>query len=88
VRFNQRGCRYVKDADAQRDIFAARAKTNSRLPLPLFSFVAIAVALVRQAASLNEARPRATSACLFVAVVPSLVVLALYLPTLELMWKA
>jgi len=56
--------------------------------LPLFSFVAIAVALVRQAASLNEARPRATSACLFVAVVPSLMVLALYLPTLELMWKA
>jgi hypothetical protein len=79
---------YVKDADAQRDIFAARAKTNSRLPLPLFPLVAIAVALVRQVASLNKARPRATSAYLFLAVVPSLVVLALYLPTLELMWKA
>jgi hypothetical protein len=87
VRFNQRGL-YVKDADAQRDIFAARAKTNSRLPLPLFSFVAIAVALVGQVASLSKARPRATSAYLFLAVVPSLVVLALYLPTLELMWKA
>jgi len=57
--------------------------------LPLFSFVAIAVALVRQVASLNKARSRATSAYLFfVAVVPSLVVLALCLPTLELMWKA
>ena len=74
---------YVKDADAQRDIFAARAKTNSRLLLPLFPFVA-----VRQVASLNKARPRATSAYLFLAVVPSLVVLALYLPTLGLMWKA
>ena len=58
--------------------------------LPLFSFLAIGLAVVRQVVSLNKALRWATNAFLFFVafVLPSVVVLALYMPTLELMWKA
>jgi type II secretory pathway component PulF len=130
---------HVKGATNQTDTFAANAKSNSRLPLPLavvfcvylffvgtsfikvvpifsnlfaglqveipwltrllllsywwalpfFSFMAIALAVVRQIIPLNRAQRRAMHAYLFFAavVLPSLVVLALYMPTLKLMWK-
>jgi len=58
--------------------------------LPVFSFIATGLAVVRQVVSLNKAQRRATNAYLFLVavVLPSAVVLALYMPILKLMWKA
>lgn len=58
--------------------------------LPLLSFPAIALAVVRHTVSLTKIERRAANAYLFwVAVVlPGMVVLALYLPMLKFMWKA
>jgi type II secretory pathway component PulF len=58
--------------------------------LPLFSFLAIVLAVVRQVVSLTKIQRRATNAYLILVVVvlPGMVVLALYLPMLKLMWKA
>ena len=58
--------------------------------LPLLSFVAIALVAVRQIVLLTRAQRRAINGYLLFAaiVLPCLVVLALYMPTLKLMWKA
>ena len=57
--------------------------------LPVFSFIATGLAVVRQVVSLKAQR-RATNAYLFLVavVLPSAVVLALYMSILKLMWKA
>jgi hypothetical protein len=57
---------------------------------PLFSFVAIAVAKVGQVVSLKQGAVAGDGrlTVLRCGGAPSLVVLALYMPTLELMWRA